>query len=273
MLALLDTLARRWRWWVAGMAIGGALGTGAGLALPAKYEAQGVVRVAQAANIVEGGVRTAPVESVAEAITRMQTQAYREEVVQRLIDQGVVVPASRGQHLQQLATSPLFKPVKDAANFVTITHSAKSPEAPAAEITTVVGVLRDRQQALVVERMLQVDTSIALAKDSLAKMEKTFEATQSAMRGPGISAEANMELARMSEGGTMASMRQRILDLENAKLPPTTRSTELVEQVRVSDRPTSPKKLLLAAIGLLGGAVVGATLALLVPAWKRLRQL
>ena len=81
------------------------------------------------------------------------------------------------------------------------------------------------------ERLAQVDRSIELAKASLATMEKSYGAAQASLRAQPPNSEAYLELARMSEAGTLAGLRQKVLDLENSKLSPTTKETELVEPI------------------------------------------
>lgn len=76
LLELTDKFLDQWRWWVSGTVVGGLLGLGAAFALPPKYEAHGVVRVAQVGMIEsdsQGEIRTTPllVESAPETIVRM----------------------------------------------------------------------------------------------------------------------------------------------------------------------------------------------------------
>lgn len=267
LLELTDRFLDQWRWWVGGALIGGALGLGAALALPPKYEASGVVRVAQVGAVevdAAGNVRSRPqpVENVPEAIVCMQSLAFREEVVGRLIQAGQVKPEKKEAWVRALAGKSSFKPVKDAANYVDISLTAESPAQGNAAVSTVTQVLKERQQPLMAERLAQVDRSIELAKASLATMEKSYGTTQASLRAQPPNSEAYLELSRMSEAGTLAGLRQKVLDLENSKLSPTTKETELVEPIGVSDRPVSPKKTVFISIGIVVGGLLGSILGM-----------
>ena len=258
LLELTDKFLDQWRWWVGGTVIGGLLGLGAAFVVPPKYEAHGVVRVAQVASAVE---------SVPETIVRMQTLAFREEVVERLIKAGQVKPEKKEDWVRALDGKSTFKPVKDAANYVDISLTADNPAQGQAAVSTITQVLKERQQPLIAERLAQVDRSIELAKASLATMEKSYGTTQASLRAQPPNSEAYLELARMSEAGTLAGLRQKVLDLENSKLSPTTKETQLVEPIGVSDRPVSPKKSVFTAGGLVLGALLGTLLGFALPAW------
>ena len=258
LLELTDKFLDQWRWWVGGTVIGGLLGLGAAFVVPPKYEAHGVVRVAQVASAVE---------SVPETIVRMQTLAFREEVVERLIKAGQVKPEKKEDWVRALDGKSTFKPVKDAASYVDISLTADNPAQGQVAVSTITQVLKERQQPLMAERLAQVDRSIELAKASLATIEKSYGTTQASLRAQPPNSEAYLELARMSEAGTLAGLRQKVLDLENSKLSPTTKETELVEPIGVSDRPVSPKKSVFTAGGLVLGALLGTLLGFALPAW------
>lgn len=263
LLELTDKFLDQWRWWVGGTVIGGLLGLGAAFVVPPKYEAHGVVRVAQVASAVE---------SVPETIVRMQTLAFREEVVERLIKAGQVKPEKKEDWVRALDGKSTFKSVKDAANYVDISLTADNPAQGQVAVSTITQVLKERQQPQMAERLAQVDRSIELAKASLATMEKSYGTTQASLRAQPPNSEAYLELARMSEAGTLAGLRQKVLDLENSKLSPTTKETELVEPIGVSDRPVSPKKSVFTAGGLVLGALLGTLLGFALPAWWEFQQ-
>ena len=258
LLELADKFLDQWRWWVGGTVIGGLLGLGAAFVVPPKYEAHGVVRVAQVASAVE---------SVPETIVRMQTLAFREEVVERLIKAGQVKPEKKEAWVRALDGKSAFKPVKDAGSYIDISLTADNPAQGQAAVSTITQVLKERQQPLMAERLAQVDRSIELAKASLATMENSYGTTQASLRAQPPNSEAYLELARMSEAGTLAGLQQKVLDLENSKLSPTTKETGLVEPIGVSDRPVFPKKSVFTAGGLVLGALLGTLLGFALPAW------
>lgn len=173
LLELTDKFLDQWRWWVGGALLGGALGLGAAFVVPPKYEAHGVLRVAQVATLVE---------SVPEAIVRMQTLAFREEVVGRLIQQGQLPPNKKDAWVRALDAKSAFKAVKDAANYVEVNITAESPALGQQAVSTIVQVLKERQTPLMKERMDQVDRSIELAKANLASMEKNYGTAQQSLR-------------------------------------------------------------------------------------------
>lgn len=258
LLELTDKFLDQWRWWVSGTVVGGLLGLGAAFVVPPKYEAHGVVRVAQVASAVE---------SVPETIVRMQTLAFREEVVERLIKAGQVKPEQKDAWVRALEAKSTFKAVKDAATYVDIALTADTPAQGQAAVSTITQVLKERQTPLMAERLAPVDRSIELAKASLATMEKSYGTAQASLRAQPPNSEAYLELSRMSEAGTLAGLRQKVLDLENSKLSPTTKETELVEPIGVSDRPVFPKKSVFTAGGLVLGALLGTLLGFALPAW------
>ena len=128
LLELTDKFLDQWRWWVSGTVVGGLLGLGAAFVVPPKYAANGVVRVAQVASAVE---------SVPETIVRMQTLAFREEVVERLIKAGQVKPEQKDAWVRALEAKSTVKAVKDAASYVDIALTADTPAQGQAAVSTI----------------------------------------------------------------------------------------------------------------------------------------
>lgn len=259
LLELIHEFLLRWRWWLGGALAGGVLGTAGAFVIPPKFEANGVVQVAQV---------TSPVETVPETIVRMQTLAFREEVANRLVQRGQLAPTQKETWVKALAAKSVLKPLKDAGNYLSISIQAGSPALGHAVITTVLEVLKERQQPLMQERLAQVSRRIDLARKNLAALEAQQGSVQNSLKPQSSKDGAYLELARMSEAGTLADLRQKLLDLENSRLSPTTRSTKLVEPVGVSERPVSPKKQLLVLAGLVLGGAIGTLLGFGLPAWR-----
>ncbi|MDO5691930.1 MAG: Wzz/FepE/Etk N-terminal domain-containing protein [Pseudomonadota bacterium] len=260
LLELLSQFLERWRWWVGGLLLGGLLGLAAGFLVPPKYESNGVVRIGQVTGTL--------IESVSETIARMQTLAFRNEVIERLNGEGVLTDGERERLLSQIGSRGAVTQVKDAS-YISITLQTESQGFGSATINTMVKLLQERQQPLMNERILQFQKDIEQTKATVVEMEKRFEAVAAATHPlNNASPQTYLELARMSEAGTNASLRQRLLELQNSLLPPSTRPTALVEPVATSDRPTSPKKSMIAIGGALLGFVLGTLLAFGLRAWS-----
>ena len=73
-MQIADALLSSWRTWTAGMMVGACLGVGAGFLLPPKYEAHGVLQLAQSDNLLE---------SVPDTMARLQSFSFRARVVDR----------------------------------------------------------------------------------------------------------------------------------------------------------------------------------------------
>jgi uncharacterized protein involved in exopolysaccharide biosynthesis len=54
-------------------------------------------------------------------------------------------------------------------------------------------------------------------------------------------------------------------------MPPATQPAKALEAVYVADKPVSPKKTLLLALGLIGGLLAGVVSVFFVDAWRRAR--
>lgn len=267
LVELLATVLKKWRWWVGGAVVGGALGLALAYTLPPKYEAEGVVRLSQVAT---GNQSSAPVESVQEAITRMQTLAFRNKVVDQLISRKLITPDERTAWLNDM-DAKAFQPIKNTS-FLNITFRSTSPDTARIAVETAVQVLKEAQQPLMDERVAATQKLIAQTKKSLESMTKQYDSTaQSLQASNGSSAVNYLELSRLSEGGTYASLHDKLTNLQLSLEAPNSKAAALVEPAQVADKPVSPKKALLLAAGLVLGCLAGLALAFTKPMMLRLR--
>ena len=276
LIELVDKFVTQWRWWVSSAVAGGLLALGIAVITPAKYEARGVVKVAQVPKQTGSGDTSAmftpsPVESASESIIRMQSLAFRQEVASRLLSQGSITREQKNAWTEALSDKSAFKGIKDASNYVEINVTASSPKLGHAAVEIIVQVLKERQQSMVEERLQQLERDISLAKANLSDVENSYTKAQESLQRTAPSRESYLELARLSEAGTLATQRQKVLDLESAKLPPITKATELVEPIGVTDNPVSPKKPLLIAAGIVLGGALGTLMGFSIPAWRSYR--
>lgn len=267
LLDMADRFLRQWRWWAGGMVVGGTMALGVALNAPPQYQASGIIRVAQMGS---------QVETVPEAITRMQTLSFRNQVIDRLIQNQLLTENDRPAWLARLEAKTAIKPVKDAGNYIEVSLTANNKDLGRGVVNTLAAVLAEREKPLVDERVAQIQKSIDQVKFSINEMEKRSALVKGSMDIPAASSPRNqlgyLELARMSEAGTHASLKQKLIDMENSKLAPTTRMTELVEPAGVSDRPGGPGKVVPVLAGAFAGGIAGTLLAFLLPAWRALQR-
>jgi uncharacterized protein involved in exopolysaccharide biosynthesis len=63
-----------------------------------------------------------------------------------------------------------------------------------------------------------------------------------------------------------------IMALETALEEPATQPAKAIEEIFISDKPVSPKKTLLLALGLIGGLLAGVVSLFYVDAWRRVKE-
>ncbi len=274
LLELLAKILKKWRWWVSGTVLGGLIGLMLAFTLPPKYEAYGVVRLSKVGKVdtVSGGesLTATPVESVTEAAARMQSLAFREAVVDQLVANKLAQSSERAAWLAQME-SGAFKAVKDTG-FLSITLRASSPEAARGAVETVTQVLKQRQKPLMDERIAATQKVIAHTKSAVNSIQTRYASAAHSLQAAGTHNAGNyLELSRLSEAGTYATLQDKLVNLENSLQAPSTKAAELVEPATVADKPVSPKKPLLLALGMVLGLLAGLGLGFARPAISSLR--
>lgn len=80
-----------------------------------------------------------------------------------------------------------------------------------------------------------------------------------------------MTLLRIDKDVEAFEQRQMIMALETALGVPATQSAHTIEGIFVSEKPVSPKKALLLAIGSVGGLFIGICWVFVSDSWRRAR--
>ncbi len=74
---------------------------------------------------------------------------------------------------------------------------------------------------------------------------------------------------RVQKQAEIFGLRQQLIAGENSLLPPATEPTRLLEPVVASEKPVSPKKSLMLALGAIGGLLAGVLWVFMSDAWRR----
>jgi LPS O-antigen subunit length determinant protein (WzzB/FepE family) len=282
---LWERLRDGWRYVVGGTVLGLA-GAGAALMiLPPKYEAVAVVQVAQVGQITYaqlGQVMQIPslnVEPATQAVERMKTPAFQTTVAKSLANQAWI------DDLQQSANATarylslqLIKATsaQGASSLIEVKANGASPDEAKKIADASVNELSKRHSELAKPILEKMHSDLKIAKEKLVSAEKELEGINKLVASAAVKDDRFTQLSlmtglRVQKESELFAQRQAIAALETALSAPSTQPTKAIEDIFVTDKPVSPKKSLLLALGLIGGLLAGVVMVFFVDAWRRAR--
>jgi len=280
---LWEKLRNGWRYVVGGGVIGLA-GAGAALmVLPPKYEAVAVVQIAQVGQVSYaqlGQVMQIPslnVEPAAQVIERMKTPAFQTTVAQTLGNRGWIDDLQHSANATAKYISlQLIKGTlaQGASSLIEVKANASNPEDAMNIADASVKELAKRHSELAKPILEKMYSELKLAKEKLISAEKELESINKLVANAGVKDDRFTQLSlmtglRVQKESELFAQRQAIVALETALSAPATQPTKAIEAVFVTDKPVSPKKTLLLALGLIGGLLAGVVAVFFVDAWRR----
>lgn len=272
-MQIADALLSSWRTWTAGMVVGACLGVGAGFLLPPKYEAHGVLQLAQS-GYAQSGYGEQPrqsdalLESVPDTMARLQSLPFRARVVDRLIHDGTLRESDRLKWLKQLGQKAIFTPVKDA-KYIEVTIQAPSPTLGLAVINQVASVLTEQQNVLLTQRRHQIQAYIHDAQAMVSSLDVQNKTAASSAHALSATDMALQAVARSANATAYAMAKQKLMEQQALLMPPTTRPAGLIEPAGVSPQPVGLSKGVLGLLGALVGGALAAGYGFLSTSWKR----
>lgn len=246
---LLLSLRRRWLFVVIAAVLGGLAGWLIGQSIPPRYEAVGMVRMAQAALLVGENVQIKPVEMPAQAAERVVMPGFLQA-------SGLLQP---GEAMRELQRKVAARPVRDS-DLLEIRFRDHSTEAAGQGLRKLFDLLRQRQDALALP-----------ARQSLAQQLQTVQEFRRAGEGAAERTARVDPALLLSFAGRENELLRWEASLQAAMAPPSTAPAALVEGVSVNDEPVGPGPVLLTLAGGVAGLLLGLAAALIHYAWVRRR--
>jgi len=273
---LWEKLRNGWRYVLSGGVIGLA---GAGVALvvlPPKYEAVAVVQVGQVGQVGQNGQATPlPVELSAQSLERMKTPTFQMAVAERIGNKAWI----NDLQVSTAATSKYLKAqlIKTSPNLIEITASGDSSESAKKAVEASVLNLALRQSEIAKPMIDKMRLDLSIAKEKLVSAEKELEGLNKMVANVGVKDDRFTQLSlitslRVQKEAEVFGQRQTIMAYETALMPPATQLAKAIEAVFVVDKPVSPKKSLLLALGAIGGLLAGVVAVFFVDAWRRAKS-
>lgn len=275
-----------WRHVVGGAAIGLLVAGVAILRAQPQYEAVAIVQVAQIGQIGQqnGPLSLAPslpVEPPANAVERIKTAAFQSSVAEHLGNQSWIdalraSPSSGAKYLSAQVLKTTVDPRALASSLIELKATGDSAENAKKSAEEAVSELARRHSEIAKPLISRMQVDLAIARAKLASAEKETESLNRFVANVGIKDDRFTQLSlltslRVQKESEFFNQRQIISMLEAALNPPATQSSEAIEPVFVSDKPVSPKKSLLLALGLIGGLFAGVVSMFASDAWRRAR--
>ncbi len=137
--------------------------------------------------------------------------------------------------------------------------------------------LGKRQSEIAKPAIVRMQADLAIAKEKRQRAEEDLGSLSKLVATAGIKDDRFTQLSlmnslRLQKESELFFQRQLVAALEGALGPPATQPAKAVEPVFVSEKPVSPKKPLLLALGLVGGFLAGIVAVFVVDAWRRSRR-
>lgn len=283
---LWDKLRDGWQYVVGGTVLG-VVGAGLAIAMiPPKFEAVAVVQIAQVGQIAYaqlGQMMQVPsltVEPATQVVERMKTPAFQMVVAQSLGNQAWIDDLQRSTNATAKYISPqLIKATspQGASSLIEVKANSASPEDAKKIADASVIELATRHSELAKPLLEKMRSDLTISKEKLASVEKELEGVNKLIASASIKDDRFTQLSlmtglRVQKESELFGQRQAIVALETALSSPATQPTKAIEAVFVTDKPVSPKKALLLALGLIGGLMAGVVSVFFVDAWRRARE-
>ena len=266
---------------IAGGLVLGIAGAVAGIVLiPPKCEALAVIQVGQVGQVGQAKVAGQPVEPPVQVVERMKAPAFQRRVAEALNDQ---------EWLQDIARSSTGAPkglslqvIKGTVGpeqvpLIELRAEGGSPEAAKRKAEVAVAELVKVHGELAQPALTRMRADLAINREKLAGAERDLLALTKLVDAAGVKDDRFTQLAlmtslRIQKEAETFGQRQMIMALQTALEPPATQPARAIEAIFVPEKPVSPKKALLLALGAIGGLLAGVILVFVMDAWRRAKR-
>ena len=275
---LWEKLREGWLAVVGGMVLGIAGAVLVIFLIPPKYEAVAVVQVGQVGQVGQARVTGQPVEPPVQAAERMKAPAFQRRVAESLGDQKWLDELARTGAAKDLALQLIKATVgPDQVPLLELRASAASPELSQKKAEAAVAELTKIHDELAKPALARMRSDLAITREKLASAERDLDALNKLVASASVKDDRFTQLSlitslRIQKESETFSQRQMIMALETALEAPATQPAKAIEAVFITDKPVSPKRSLLLALGALGGLLAGVLWVFASDAWRRARE-
>lgn len=282
---LWEKLRSGWRFVFGGTTLG-VIGAGLSIAiLPLNYEAVVVVQVAQvgqAGQVGQVGQTSVPVEPAVQAVERMKLPAFQMKVaksagVQEWVDDLARSAGATTKYISLQIVKATATPGPGGAPLIQLRANGETPGVARKIAEASISELAKRQLELAKPSIDKMQSDLKFAKANISSNEIELEninklVANIVVRDDKFSQLSLMTDLRVKKELEIFKLRQVVSSLEAALTVPYTQPAEALEEIFVTDKPVSPKKSLILALGLISGLLVGVSSIFFIDAWQRAKK-
>ena len=202
----------------------------------------------------------------------MKSSAFQSGVAKAVGDQPWVTVLQNG------GTSGVLKlsSPKGALNLIEMKTKSDSPEVANKIANAAIEELAKRHAEIAKPAVDRLTLEASIAREKLKRAESELEGLNKLMERTAVKDDRFTQLSlmtnlRVQKEAEIFYQRQMLSALDGALNPPSTQPARAIEPVFVSEKPVSPKKGLLLALGLVGGFLAGMMLVFIISAWRKTR--
>jgi len=273
---LWEKLRDGWKTVTGGVVLGVAGAIAAFLVIPPNFEAVAVIQVGQVGQVGQVNVSGQPVEPPVQTIERMKSPTFQRRVAQALGDQQWLDDITRvGPGATKVLSLQVIKGTAgQRVPLIELRVSGESPQAALRKAEVAVAELVKVHGELAQPALERMRADLAIGREKLASAERDLLTLTKLVATAGVKDERFTQLAlmtslRIQKEAETYGQRQLIMALETALEPPATQPAHAIEGIFVPEKPVSPKRGLLLALGCVGGLMVGGVWVFLRDAWRR----
>jgi LPS O-antigen subunit length determinant protein (WzzB/FepE family) len=237
-----------------------------------KYEAVALVQVGQVGQVGQvaqvglvGQVSSLPVEPTQQVSERMKTPTFQMAIAQATRNQSWIDLLTRsGGAAGDYLTLSIAKATigQGVAPLLELRTKADSPDRARGIAEVAINELSKRQAEIARPAIERMQGELAIAKEKRKSAESDLESLGKLLAATGVKDDRFTQLSlmnslRLQKESELFFQRRMVATLEAALSAPATQSARAIEAVFVSDKPVSPKKTLLLALGIIGGLLAG----------------
>jgi len=251
---------------LAGAGLGALVSGLAVVMITPKYEAASTLQI--------GMIAGKEIEAATTTLERFKSSAFVLEAatqagVEKLVERISFGDGAGGDYIK----AQLVK----GTSLVELKTIGDTPESSKKLNDVLVQQLAQRHEVLGAPLKEKLKSDIALTKEKLKSLEIelaelskiSIVSTPKDGQFSPVSLLVSQKIQKQSE---VFGLRQQLTNLESMQLAPATQKTQAIELPFAPVKPTSPKKILLVTLGLIGGLLIGLVTVFVRDGWGRSRQ-